>query len=97
MEYDVVASVCSDDHLAVNFTVYFRVPQDVTRKTLQDIRNVLFNATRKDGTFGIFIFDRESIDIHMPGTVVYSNNQNYTMNRFKMVDVESPQIKCKIT
>lgn len=56
----------SDDHLAVNFAVYFRVPQDVTKKMLQDIRNVIFNATRKDGTIGIFIVDRESIDIYMP-------------------------------
>ncbi|KAI0221621.1 Transmembrane protease serine 13 [Lamellibrachia satsuma] len=56
----------SDDHLVVNFAVYFRMPQDVTKQMLQDVRNVVLNATRKDGAFGIFIFDRESIDIYLP-------------------------------
>jgi len=84
-----VVSVCSDDHLAVNFTLYFRVPQDVTKKTLHDIYNVLFNATRKDGTFGIFIFDRESIDIHMPGTVV--------LLQVGVCRISSDKFQCKIT
>ena len=68
-EHNIVNAmyVCSDDHLAVTFAVYFRRPQDVTRQMLQDIRNVIVDTTKKDGTFGIFIFDRDSIDIFLPG------------------------------